>query len=92
MARFLVLAALAASLLAGVVAGPAYAAGCLKGAAIGGVAGHFMGHHGLLGAGAGCLIGHHEAAKHARESAHAQRLQEEGSSGNNDHAQSSYGR
>jgi hypothetical protein len=39
----------------------------LKGAVIGGVAGHFAGHHGLLGAGAGCIIGHHEAANHARE-------------------------
>jgi hypothetical protein len=39
----------------------------LKGAVIGGVAGHYAGHHGLLGAGAGCIIGHHEANKHARE-------------------------
>ena len=46
---------------------PAPARGCLKGAVIGGVAGHFAGHHGLLGAGAGCIIGHHEANKHARE-------------------------
>src|SRR6266446_713615 len=46
---------------------PAPARGCLKGAVIGGVAGHFAGHHGLLGAGAGCVIGHHEASKHARE-------------------------
>ena len=46
---------------------PAPARGCLKGAVIGGVAGHFAGHHGLLGAGAGCVIGHHEANKHARE-------------------------
>ena len=46
---------------------PAPAKGCLKGALIGGTAGHFVGHHGLLGAGAGCIIGHHEANKHARE-------------------------
>ena len=46
---------------------PAPARGCLKGAFVGGVAGHFVGHHGLLGAGAGCLIGHHEAKRHARE-------------------------
>ncbi len=46
---------------------PASARGCLKGAVIGGAAGHFAGHHGLLGAGAGCIIGHHEANKHARE-------------------------
>jgi len=43
------------------------AAGCLKGAAVGGVAGHMAGHHTLLGAGAGCAIGHHEASKHERE-------------------------
>jgi hypothetical protein len=41
-------------------------AGCIKGAIVGGVVGHFAGHHGLLGAGAGCAIGHHEAAKHRR--------------------------
>ena len=52
---------------------PAPAAGCLKGAVVGGVAGHYVGHHGLLGAGAGCLIGHHEAKKHAREQAEQQR-------------------
>jgi len=40
-----------------------HAAGCVKGAVVGGVAGHVAGHHGLLGAGAGCAIGHHEAAK-----------------------------
>jgi hypothetical protein len=45
----------------------AQAAGCLKGAAVGGVAGHYAGHHGVLGTGAGCVIGHHEATKHARE-------------------------
>ena len=39
----------------------------MKGAVIGGVAGHFAGHHGLLGAGAGCVIGRHEAKKHERE-------------------------
>jgi hypothetical protein len=51
---------------------PTPARGCLKGAVIGGVAGHFAGHHGLLGAGAGCIIGHHEADRraHERERAH----------------------
>jgi hypothetical protein len=49
---------------------PAPAKGCLKGAIIGGVAGHYLGHHGWLGAGAGCVIGHHDAAKHARERAY----------------------
>ncbi|MBV9584484.1 MAG: hypothetical protein JO213_06315 [Alphaproteobacteria bacterium] len=48
---------------------PANAAGCIKGAMVGGAAGHFMHHHGFLGAAAGCLIGRHEANKHAREQA-----------------------
>jgi hypothetical protein len=47
--------------------GPADARGCLKGAAVGGAAGHYVGHHGLLGAAAGCLIGRHEANKHEIE-------------------------
>ncbi|HWB50927.1 MAG TPA: hypothetical protein VG651_17585 [Stellaceae bacterium] len=55
-------------LLAGVVALSGIAAvqpaqaGCLSGAAVGGVAGHFAGHHGLIGAGIGCMVGHHRAA------------------------------
>ena len=39
------------------------AKGCLKGAAVGGVAGHMVGHHGTAGAAAGCAVGHHEASK-----------------------------
>jgi hypothetical protein len=62
-------AGLALAFAAGVIPSAANAAGCLKGAAVGGVAGHFAGHHGLLGAGAGCVIGHHEASKHARQQA-----------------------
>ena len=42
------------------------AKGCLKGAVVGGTAGHFAGHHGILGAAAGCFIGRHEANKRAR--------------------------
>ena len=45
---------------------PAEAKGCLKGAVVGGVAGHYTVHHGLLGAAAGCVIGRHEANKRAR--------------------------
>jgi hypothetical protein len=44
---------------------PANAAGCLKGALIGGLAGHFAGH-GILGAGAGCLVGRHYANRAPR--------------------------
>ena len=57
------------SMAAGLALAPAgaQAAGCLKGAVVGGVAGHLAHHHGLLGAGAGCAIGHHEASKHAAQ-------------------------
>ena len=49
------------------------AAGCIKGAAVGGAAGHFVGRgHAVLGAAAGCAYGHHRAAKAAR----AQRAQQ----------------
>ncbi len=50
------------------LAAPAQA-GCLTGAAVGGVAGHVAGHHALLGAAAGCAIGHHESVVHRREEA-----------------------
>lgn len=62
----------AAVLTLGAALAPAQAAGCLKGAAVGGVGGHFLGHHGLMGAAAGCAVGHHEATKHARQAAAAQ--------------------
>jgi phosphatidylglycerophosphate synthase len=45
---------------------PANAKGCLKGALVGGVAGHYTVHHGLLGAATGCIIGRHEAKKRAQ--------------------------
>jgi hypothetical protein len=57
----------AAILLALASISGAQAKGCLKGAAVGGVAGHFAGHHGLMGAAAGCVIGRHEANKRERE-------------------------
>jgi len=53
---------------------PADAKGCIKGAVVGGIAGHAA-HHGLLGAMAGCAIGHHEANKHAREAQDPQHAQ-----------------
>ena len=49
------------------VSAPASAKGCLKGAAVGGVGGHFVGHHGLVGAAAGCAIGRHRANKADRD-------------------------
>ena len=47
----------------------AQAKGCLKGAAVGGVGGHFAHHHALVGAAIGCAVGHHMAKKKLR-SAH----------------------
>ena len=47
----------------------AEAKGCLKGAVVGGVGGHVAGGHGLLGAGAGCLVGRHMANKKAQQEA-----------------------
>jgi hypothetical protein len=73
MKSILMPAALALVLAAWLTPAPVEAAGCLKGAAVGGVAGHLAGHHGLLGAGAGCIIGRHEANKHAREGAERDR-------------------
>ncbi|WP_118184659.1 hypothetical protein [Paraburkholderia phosphatilytica] len=49
----------------------ALAAGCLKGAAVGGVAGHMAGKHGVAGAAGGCAIGHHEAAKKQKAASQA---------------------
>ena len=49
------------------VALPADAKGCIKGAPVGGTAGHFAGHLGVLGAAAGCVIGRHEANKAAKD-------------------------
>ena len=82
--KFMLLPAATAFLIAaGWVASPAHAAGCLKGAAVGGVAGHVAGHHGVLGAGAGCIIGHHEASKHAKENAQQQQQGANGASQTN---------
>ncbi len=43
------------------------AMGCLSGAATGAVAGHFLGHHAVLGALGGCVVGHHLAVAKKRE-------------------------
>ena len=42
----------------GCVSATAGTRGCLAGAAVGGVGGHVAGHHGVLGAAAGCAVGH----------------------------------
>jgi hypothetical protein len=62
MKKVMVFVALA--LAAGITS--ADAKGCIKGALVGGVAGHYTVHHGWLGAAAGCVIGRHEANRRAR--------------------------
>jgi outer membrane lipoprotein SlyB len=60
----------------------AEAKGCIKGAVVGGVAGHFMHRHTLLGAAAGCVIGHHMAHKKEQEQkAAAQKAQAQHAAG-----------
>jgi hypothetical protein len=60
---------LAGLVLMGAAALPhqAAAVGCLSGAVVGGVGGHVV-HHGVLGAIAGCAVGHHMAGQERRES------------------------
>ena len=57
-------AALSLIMAAGAV-DTAQAKGCIKGAAVGGLAGHVAGH-GVLGAAGGCVVGHHMASKRAQ--------------------------
>lgn len=58
----------AVTLVASFAAAPVLAKGCLKGAAVGGVAGHYVGRgHAVAGAAVGCAVGHHRAAKQARQ-------------------------
>lgn len=57
-------------------ASPVLAKGCIRGAAAGGVAGHFVGKgHAVIGAVAGCAIAHHHYAKQARAEKAAARAQ-----------------
>lgn len=54
------------------MAGTAQAAGCLKGAVVGGVAGHYVGKgHAVLGAIGGCMVGRHLAKVHKQQQAAA---------------------
>src|SRR5690242_9641139 len=71
--KSMLVAAAAALAVIGLSSSPSEAAGCVKGAMVGGVDGHFAGHHGLVGAGVGCAIGHHEAYRRDRERAWSNR-------------------
>lgn len=55
-----------AAITTAILPGASNAKGCLKGAAVGGVGGHVAGHHGLIGAAAGCVVGRHMANKQAK--------------------------
>ncbi|WP_407529700.1 hypothetical protein [Methylobacterium oryzisoli] len=46
--------------------GAAEAKGCIKGAIIGGVAGHYLADRGIVGAVAGCLTGRYIASRNAK--------------------------
>jgi outer membrane lipoprotein SlyB len=59
------------------VVGTANAAGCLKGAAVGGVAGHVAGKHGVVGAVGGCVVGRHMANKKAKKEKAAEQARAE---------------
>ena len=61
---------------AALVATPAFSKGCIKGAAVGGVAGHYVGRgHAVAGAAVGCVVGHHRATVQARQQRAAQQTQ-----------------
>ena len=48
-------------------AAPVLAKGCIRGAIVGGVAGHYVGRgHALAGAAAGCVLAHHHYAQQAK--------------------------
>jgi hypothetical protein len=83
--RVIVAVALLGIVVTDGAAGPAHAAGCLKGATVGGVAGHMAGHHGTLGAAAGCAVGHHEAAKREQQDQQAQRSNDHNDTGQASH-------
>ena len=61
----------AAAVAVGSLPAGAAQAGCLGGAVVGGVAGHYAGRHTLVGAAGGCVVGHHLAAQKKRERAAA---------------------
>jgi hypothetical protein len=68
-----ILGCVALSLTVAITAVPADAKGCIKGAIAGGLAGHYAHRHGLMGAAAGCVIGHHMAKEREKaEKEHAQ--------------------
>lgn len=76
--------------------GTAEAKGCIKGAIIGGVAGHYLAERGVVGAVAGCLAGRalaNRQARRQREIDYGSRVQPRGAGygGPQGYGQRSYG-
>ena len=65
MKSILLASAIAVSAIA--ATSPADAKGCIKVAVVGGVAWNYAGHHGMIGAPAGCLYGRHHAKEQERQ-------------------------
>jgi hypothetical protein len=82
MNKLLVVSALV-GFLAASVAGQAEArpGGCVKGAVVGGIAGHFLGHGGI-GAAAGCAYGVHRRNSYDRQNENEGRSSYDQSPGN----------
>ncbi len=71
------------ALVALLAAAPCFAAGCLSGAAVGGIGGHVAGHHAIAGAALGCAVGHHMKVKQERKENAAAQQQAAGASAPN---------
>ena len=67
MVRLILAPALALGLLAMPLSAEAKPGGCLKYGTAGAVAGHYAGHHGVMGAVAGCALGIHKRREYKRE-------------------------
>jgi hypothetical protein len=67
MLKFILLPALALGMLSVPLTAEAKPGGCLKYGAAGAVAGHYAGHHGVMGAMAGCALGIHKRREYKRE-------------------------
>jgi hypothetical protein len=67
MLKFILVTALALGMLSVPLMAEAKPGGCLKYGAAGAVAGHYAGHHGVMGAMAGCALGIHKRREYKRE-------------------------
>ena len=64
--------ALSAALIMSAAPSEVMAKGCIRGAVAGGVAGHYMHHHAVMGAMGGCIAAHEYYKHKARQAAMAQ--------------------